>query len=325
MLKDKIILELERRKGGIVTGGELAASLGVSRTAVWKAVRGLRDDGHEIVSLANSGYRLETTSDVLSEQAIREVLKTELIGREMILLHTVHSTNRYLKEITNAPEGCVVIADGQTEGRGRRERAFLSPKSGGLYMSVLLRPKLLQTQGGAPGDIRLLTLCAATAVSRAIERVCGIQADIKWVNDIYCGGKKLCGILTEAVLTGELWEFSAVIIGIGINTDNVPAEISGFATSIREASGLRGIRNLLAGEVLNQLDAAYHCFMRGDAAQEIIPYYDSRLFIKGRKINAESGGERFDATVEGVDETGALLVRDDAGVLRQISSGEITL
>jgi BirA family biotin operon repressor/biotin-[acetyl-CoA-carboxylase] ligase len=320
LLKENVLLALERRKGEIVTGGELAASLGVSRTAVWKAVRGLRGDGHEIVSLANRGYRLEPTDDVLSKEAIREGLATAFIGRELILLPTVHSTNRYLKEMENAPDGCVVIADEQTAGRGRRERAFLSPKAGGVYLSVLLRPKL----SGSAADIRLLTICAAAAVSQAIERVSGARADLKWVNDVFCGGKKICGILTEAVLTGELFELSSVVIGIGVYTAEVPAELGGIATSIREASGLRGIRNRLAAETLNRLEAAYACFLRGDAAKEIIPYYESRLFIKGKRVTAESA-ERFSATVEGIGDNAALVVRDASGSLRLITSGEINL
>jgi BirA family biotin operon repressor/biotin-[acetyl-CoA-carboxylase] ligase len=321
VLKENILAALERRKGELVTGGELAASLGVSRTAVWKAIRGLRGDGHEIVSLANSGYRLEQTDDVLSARAIRERLTTAFMGRELILLPTVHSTNRYLKELHDAPDGCVVIADEQTAGRGRRERAFLSPKSGGVYMSVLLRPKL----SGAQDDIRLLTICAAAAVSQAIENICGVKAEIKWVNDVFCGGKKICGILTEAVLTGELFELSSVIIGIGINTAQVPAEIGGIATSIREAADLRGVRNKLAAETLNRLEAVYDCFLRGETARKIIPYYESRLFIKGRSVTVQSTEERFCATVEGIGETGALIVRDSAGDLRHITSGEIKL
>jgi BirA family biotin operon repressor/biotin-[acetyl-CoA-carboxylase] ligase len=190
-----------------------------------------------------------------------------------------------------------------------------------VYLSALLKPKL----SGSPADIRLLTICAAAAVSQAIENVSGIRADIKWVNDVFCGGKKISGILTEAVLTGELFELSSVVIGIGINTSQVPAEIGDIATSISEASGLRGIRNRLAAETLNRLEAVYESFLRGDAARDVVPYYESRLFIRGRSVTAMSAGERFAGTVEGIDGDGALILKDSAGNIRHISSGEINM
>jgi len=321
LLKNKVLYMLEREKGNIVTGGRLASSLGVSRNAVWKAVNALKEDGNEIVSVPNSGYRLMDTNDTLSEEVIRENLETEFIGRSLTLLPTVHSTNRHLKEMdtTDTPNGHVVIANEQTNGRGRRSRMFISPKNEGVYLSILLKLDGLQN------DIRLLTICAAVAVSGAIEKVCGIRADIKWVNDIFCNGKKICGILTEAIISGELQELSTVIVGIGINTGSVPHELGGIATSVREAADIRGIRNRLAAEVLNGFERIYCDFSEKEKHPDIIGRYKNRLFIVGKQILVTDAGRSYAATVVGVDEKGALIVRCDDGAVQHLSTGEITL
>ena len=321
MLKNKVLYMLEQKKGNIVTGGQLASLLDVSRNAVWKAVNALKEDGNEILSIPNSGYKLMDTNDTLFEEIIRENLTTEFIGQDLALLPTVHSTNQHLKEMdtTDIPAGYVVIANEQTNGRGRRSRAFLSPKSEGVYLSILLK------LGGIHNDIRLLTICTAIAVSNAIEKVCNIKANIKWVNDIFCNGKKICGILTEGIISGELQELSTVIVGIGINTGCVPAEISDIATSVQEETGIRGIRNQLAAEVLNQFEKIYRDFLDRDKQRDIIDCYQKRLFIIGRQVLVTGTGHNYTATVLGIDETGALIVRDDNQVIQHISTGEIIL
>jgi len=321
MLKNRVLYILEQQKGNLVTGGQLASSLGVSRTAIWKAIRALQEDGNEIISVPNSGYRLMDTNDTLFEKIIRENLMTNFIGQNIVLLPTVHSTNQYLKEMDTAdtPNGYVVIANEQTGGRGRRSRTFLSPKSEGVYLSILLK------LDGRQNDIRLLTICTAVAVSKAVEKACGLRADIKWVNDIFCNGKKICGILTEAILSGELQELSTVIVGIGINTGNVPLEISGIATSIQEATGIRGIRNRLIAEVLNQFEAVYLNYMERGRKQDVISYYQSRLFIVDKQVLVAGAKHNYVATVTGIDDTGALIVKDNSGAVQHITTGEIKL
>ena len=321
MLKQEVLYMLEQQRGNIVTGGRLASSLEVSRTAVWKAIRALQEEGNEIASVPNSGYRLMNTNDTLFEKIIHDNLTTKFIGRSMAMLPVVHSTNRYLSEMdtTDTPDGFVVIANEQTSGRGRRSRAFLSPKGEGVYLSILLKLE------GQHNDVRLLTICAAVAVSKAIETLCGIKAEIKWVNDIYCNGKKICGILTEAVMSGELQELSTVIVGIGINTGNVPPEIGGIATSIQAETGMRGIRNRLAAEVLNQFEAVYLAYTQNNEKQSILAYYKSRLFITGRQVLVTGANCSYVATVLGLSDTGALLVKDCSGNVLHIATGEIKL
>ncbi|NLX74990.1 MAG: biotin--[acetyl-CoA-carboxylase] ligase [Synergistaceae bacterium] len=321
MLKNRVFYSLEQQKGNIVTGGQLASSLGVSRNAIWKAIRLLQDDGNEIVSIRNKGYILMNTNDTLFEKTIRDDLRTTFIGQKMKLLPVVHSTNQYLKELNtaDAKNGYVVVANEQNSGRGRRGRTFLSPKGEGIYLSILL--KLDKERQ----DVRLLTICAAVAVSRAIENKCGISAEIKWVNDIFCKGKKVCGILTEAILSAELQELSTVIVGIGINTGSVPLEINDIATSIGEITGIRGIRNSLIAEVLNQFETVYLDYIGRGEKSDILKYYESRLFIIGTQVLVTSLEDSYVATVLGIDDMGALVVKDERGNIQNISTGEIKL
>ena len=260
-------------------------------------------------------------NDTLSAEIINNKLITSFIGRNLEILPTIHSTNLYLKEIDTASinSGFTVIANEQTGGRGRRGRVFHSPGSQGIYLSILLRPD------NTKQDLRLLTICAAVAVSKAIEKTCNIRAEIKWVNDIFCNGKKICGILTEATISGELQEIDTIIVGIGINTGNVPVEVKDIATSILETTGMTGIRNQLIAEVLNEFEAVYLDFTGSNKKQDIIDYYTSRLFIIGNKVLLPDTDKCHAVTVLGIDNNGALAVKDEAGDVQHISTGEIML
>ena len=323
MLKDEILSILERKTGDVVTGGQLANALHVSRTAIWKAIHTLQEEGVQVVSVPNVGYKLLDTNDTISRQIISEKLTTKFIGRQLAILPSVHSTNQYLKEMdggdVRSESGFVVVANEQTKGRGRRSREFVSRRDEGIYMSILLRPDMRRQ------DIRLLTICAAVAVSKAIESCCGLEAGIKWVNDVYIGGKKICGILTEAVLSGEMQELDTVIIGIGINTGEVPFEIREFATSIRAENGMRAVRNALIAGVLNSFEEIYAAYSENCDAAEILEQYDSRLFIKGRQVTVISGAEEYTATVIGIDSAGGLVIKCASGDVRHIVTGEIKL
>ena len=321
MLKDEVLNILERKKGIVVTGGQMANSLKVSRTAIWKAINALQKEGNQIESVKNVGYKLLITDDSLSEWAIRSNLTSSFVGKQMKVLPTVGSTNQYLKELdaTKTSDGFVVIADEQEQGRGRRSRTFLSGKGEGIYLSILLK------FDGRQKDIRMLTICTAVAVSKAIESACQVDTDIKWVNDVFCNGKKICGILTEATLSAELQELDSVIIGIGINTGDVPDELQDIATSIKKETGKEGVRNYLTAEVLNQFEEVYLAYIKRDKQQEIIDYYDSKLFIKEQQILVINGEDEELATVRGVGQNGELVVENDNGDMRQLITGEIKL
>ena len=183
-VKDAVLSELLKNRNGYRSGEELAAVLSVSRSAVWKAVRQLRAEGHPIEASTRLGYRL-AGGDVLSREGILASLTST--GYDIHVYQSVPSTNTLLKRWAEegAAEGCVAVAEEQTAGRGRRGRSFYSPRGTGLYLSVLLRP----TQR-AEAALQITT-AAAVATAEAIEQVSGLPCEIKWVNDIYRGGKKL--------------------------------------------------------------------------------------------------------------------------------------
>jgi BirA family biotin operon repressor/biotin-[acetyl-CoA-carboxylase] ligase len=186
-------------------------------------------------------------------------------------------------------------------------------------MSVLLRPQIPLT------ETPFLTICAAVAVSRAIEEICGIEVGVKWVNDIFHRGKKLCGISTEASISAEMQTVESAVVGIGINTAAVPEEISGIATSIHEAGGARGIRNRLVAQVLNHLEETYIGFTVHGKKQKILEAYREKLFIVGRKVEVLQPGESYTATVQGIDKSARLIVKRENGTTVHINAGEVQL
>ena len=321
MLSDKVLDILEQNRGSIVTGGEIARRLGVSRTAVWKTIAALRDDGHEIESVPNSGYRLNQNSDGLNVTVIGSYLTTEKLGRSMELLKSVDSTNSYLKAKDTAalPDGHAVIADEQTGGRGRLGRPFYSPAGSGVYLSCLLKPQI------SLSETPFLTICAAVAVCRAVRGACGIQADVKWVNDIYYQGRKLCGILTEAGISAEMQSVDYAVVGMGVNTGGIAPEIKEIATSVFEATGVRGIRNRLAAGILNHFELVYLDYANHGKKQEILDEYANRLFIAGKTVKVTERDGSYEAVALGIDDAGRLIVKRADGEAAVLSAGEISL
>ena len=210
-VKDRVLDALEANRGAWFSGQALAQTLGVSRSAVWKAISQLREGGYPIRAASNRGYSLEADSAILSAQSVGKYLTAP--GVTVEVRPTVTSTNDLLRQQAEAgaPEGTVLIATEQTAGKGRRGHSFFSPPDTGLYLSLLLRPALEAREALS------LTTCAAAAVALAIEECAGIPAQIKWVNDVFCRGKKVCGILTEASLDLESGGLQYAIVGIGVN------------------------------------------------------------------------------------------------------------
>ena len=218
-------------------------------------------------------------------------------------LEEIDSTNTELKRRARlgAPSGLVLVADGQTAGRGRMERSFLSPRGSGLYMSLLLRPVRLTEAG------RMTTL-TAVAVARALERV-GVTAGIKWVNDLIAGGKKICGILAEA---GSYEGEAFAVIGIGVNLAHTafPEELAAIATSVEDQTGLVPDRNALAESILEEIAALD---LAGEGSAPAMDEYRARCTLLGKPIRVfPFGGEPFDATALSVEDDGTLTVRPDA-------------
>ena len=210
--KSNILQILEKNRGTYVSGEELAQQLQISRSAIWKAISELKKEGYQIISVTNKGYCLSDATDVISAEGIGPYLTNG--SQDMIhVFKTVDSTNLVAKKMAleQAPHGTVVLAEEQTAGRGRMGRSFHSPAGSGIYMSFILRPNLTSN------DAVLITTAASVAVARAIEEVTHIHTGIKWVNDVYMNGKKICGILTEALTDFESGGIESIILGIGIN------------------------------------------------------------------------------------------------------------
>ena len=318
-LKDRVLAVLEENKGKSVSGSEIARSVGMTRSAVWKAVEQLRDEGYSICAVTNRGYCLSEESDFLSEQSIVLNLRTKSLGRKIDVFKTIDSTNNFAKSLAQlgAEHGTVVISEVQTQGKGRMGKSFYSPMGMGIYMSVILRPQLSVEHS------LLITSCAAVATAEAIERVAGIDCKIKWVNDIYAGRKKLCGILTEASVNVEQGGLEYAIVGIGINVQNVtfPRNIADIATSVKLEANKHISRSALTAEILNCLEERLETIRDKSFLEE----YRRRSNVIGRRIEVTHNEVATKMDCIGIDEIGRLIVRTDDGEEKAIMSGTVRI
>ncbi len=321
-VKDEVLRGLEARRGATVSGALLSEQIGVSRTAVWKAIAALRTDGLEIDSVPGEGYRLRASDDSLTADGVRALLHTQLLGCEVLVLPEVASTNTVMKReyAAEKPEGFALLALRQNAGRGRLGRSFASP-DGGMYLSVLLRPQI------ELGDLQYLTIAAAVAVCRAIEDTCGFRPGIKWVNDVLMEGKKLCGILTEASIVGETGGLDHVVVGIGINLRfdaEAAPELAGIVGSLRDFCQKPPRRAELTAAVLTRLEELYLRLRQGGKAT-LIDAYRERLCCLGKPILVIENGSETPAICDGLDDEGHLLVTLANGERRALQTGEISI
>ena len=319
--KEKLLALLEDSKGTFFSGEEIARTLQVSRAAVWKAVNALREDGYTIDAATNKGYRLSPDSDILSPQGIRRFLKPEYRDLDLTVLPTAPSTNALVREKANQgrPEGCVIVACEQTDGRGRYGRQFFSPIDSGVYLSLLLRPTAY-----SPQQATCLTAAAAAAMCQAIEAVTGQQPGIKWVNDIFLHGKKVCGILTEAAVGLETGALDYMVLGAGVNlyppVKGFPEEIQPIAGSVLERSCPEA-KNRLVGEFLNR----FWDFYTHPECRTYLEAYSSRSLAIGQNVTVLSAGRAVSAYAYGIDDDFRLLVRYENGDTEALSYGEIRI
>jgi len=318
-VKDAVLARLLNRRGEYLSGEELANALNVSRSAVWKTIGQLREDGYRIEAVTNRGYCL-TGGDVLSREGILAHLRTP--GLDVEVCPCVSSTNTLLKaEAENgAPEGRVIVAGEQTAGRGRLGRSFFSPPGTGLYLSLLLRPK-----ESAEAALRITT-AAAVAVCEAIEALSGREAKIKWVNDVYLDGKKVCGILTEASLDLESGGLHYAILGIGVNAltpeGGFPEDLREIAGAVFEAGGAPELRCRLAAEILDRFLACY----RAEHPAALFERYRARCFVLGRRVTVLSGGIAIgEGEAVGLEQDYRLRLRYDDGTEGLLQSGEVSV
>lgn len=319
-VKKQVLKILEENKGASISGETLAETMDVSRTAVWKAVQSLRDEGYKIDALTNRGYCLLEENDILSVPGIGNHLEEQFKSIDLHVYKTVDSTNNVAKKLAaeGAGHGTVVLAVHQTHGKGRLGRTFISPANSGIYLTLLLKPSFDMSQSV------LITSAASVAVCRAIEKVCGQTPSIKWVNDLYLDGKKICGILTEAMTDFESGTIEYVALGIGIN-----CHIGSLPEDLRSIAGaLEGdfSKNQLAAEVINQTLS----IVEDIEARSFISEYKERSFVLGKQIRIYKTGYSDTAVpLNGcaldIDQNGGLVVLYSDGQRETLSSGEISI
>lgn len=294
--------------------------LDVSRTAIWKVMNQLKDEGYVIDAVKNKGYKLIQTPDIVTAEEVDSLLETEWAGHPVVYEEEQESTNQTAKMLAEqgASHGTLVVAERQVSGRGRRGRPWHSPKGSGIWMSILLRPQI------HPMSASMLTLVAAMAVYDAISsRVEGCA--IKWPNDIVINGRKVCGILTE--MSSELDNIHYVVIGIGINvnTDDFPEDIAAVAASMHVITGEYYKRAEIIADVWKSFEKYYDQFLQTENLSLMVESYNQRLINMGRKVYIEERGSQYEGTACGIDSEGALLVEKTDGTRTAVISGEVSV
>jgi BirA family biotin operon repressor/biotin-[acetyl-CoA-carboxylase] ligase len=326
MSRQTVLALLRSREGAFLSGEELSRRLGLSRTAVWKAVDALRREGYTIEARTGLGYRFTGAPDVLTEPEIRCFLgPVDTVGRELCCFDEIDSTNTYAKGLaaSGGRDGTVIVSNSQTAGRGRMDRSFQSPRDKGIYLSVLLRPEL------PPERLVPVTAMAGVAVCEAVERVCGVRPRLKWPNDPVLNGRKLCGILTELSLEAETGRLQSLVLGIGVNVlqtaEDFSPEVRETATSLAQELGHPVSRPALAAAEIEALDRLYAALRSGDLA----PYLaacrrDCVNLGKTVQLIAPDGSRETAEAVDIASDFG-LVVRTADGTEKTVRSGEVSV
>jgi BirA family biotin operon repressor/biotin-[acetyl-CoA-carboxylase] ligase len=266
---------------------------------------------------------LKAIPDILERVVLAHGLTTDVLGKNMEVHKSIGSTNARAKElaVAGAPEGTVVIADAQPEGRGRLGRSWVSPPGKGIWMSIILRPNI------SPEQAPRITVMAAVAVAKALKYIAELELGIKWPNDIVYNGKKLCGILTEVHAEPEIIHYAVVGIGINVNlsVQDFPDEIRDIATSLIIEKGREFNRAVIVRAVLQEMERSYVQGLRGDNFVLLLKEYEGRSVIFGKNIRVIGPAYEFSGYAEGFGEDGSLLLRLDDGRLEKVLAGDVSI
>jgi BirA family biotin operon repressor/biotin-[acetyl-CoA-carboxylase] ligase len=319
----EILNSLRKARGGSVAGTDLSRDLGVSRAAIWARIQELRNVGYDIEASPHLGYRLLHTPDLLhADDLLSRLGKVRVIGRDIRVFAETTSTNDVVEKLARdgVVEGAVVFSESQTKGRGRMGRKWVSPAGKGLWFSILLRPRL------RPNEVTRVTVASATALRRAIHEQTGLQADIKWPNDILLNGRKVAGILTE--LHAEVDQVRYITLGIGVDVNveasQLPPEVRKIATSLCAELGRRLPRPDLAVAILRELDADY-ARITDRLFPALADEWEAHCGTIGRQVTIRAGHRETRGRAEALGDEGALLVRTEHGHLERIVGGDVTL
>lgn len=319
-MKSKILWALSHAEG-YVSGQELCEQFEVSRTAVWKVINQLKEEGYEIESVPRKGYRILARPDIVTPEETGSRMDTVWAGKNICFLHSVDSTNNEASRLaeSGAPAGTLVLAEEQNQGKGRRGRTWVMAPGSAVAMSLIVRPEM------APAKASMLTLIMGMAVASGCRDYCGVDAKIKWPNDVVIDGKKICGILSE--MSSEIDYIKYVVIGAGINTNvaGFPPEIEQKAISLHRLIGYRPNRAVLIAACMKRFEEYYGRFMETQDFSALKEEYDSLLVGIGGKVRVLEPGNEYDGVSEGINSAGELLVRREDGTLTSVYAGEVSV
>jgi len=319
-IRREILRLFHEHPGEFISGAELSQQLGVSRTAVWKHIRLLREAGYTIEAVTSRGYHLQATPDVLLAAEIQTGLETQQVGQQLHCFASLGSTNLQALELAEkgCDDGTVVIADEQTEGKGRLGRRWESPGGVNLYLSLVLRPRI------APLQAPQLTFVAALAVVEAIADVTGKQASVKWPNDVLLNGRKVAGVLSE--MRAESDQVHYVVLGVGVNlnmtAEQFPKELRYPATSLFVETGEPVTRSAFVRRLLQLFEGHYQQFIE-NGFDAIRPAWDACCSMVGKTVRVDQDRDTLVGEVLGLDEDGSLLIRDPQGKVANIYAGDV--
>ncbi len=320
MMKSQI-LSLLRQRGDFISGQELCEYFGVSRTAVWKAVGQLKKEGFCIEAVQNRGYRLVQEKEVFCRHELESRMDTRWAGHPVSFYDVLDSTNLRAKldAEKGAPHGALVVADMQTQGRGRRGRGWNSPAGTNLYFTLILKPDF------APEKASMLTLVMAMAVSQGIMDVCQVRVGIKWPNDIVVDGKKVCGMLTELSVQQEYIQHVVIGVGINVGLQNFPSEIAETAVCLEQVCGRQVPRASLAVRIMQTFETYYETFLETQDFSRLKEPYDRLLVNCGKQVRVLDPKGEYTGISKGIDTLGELLVELPDGSVRAVYAGEVSV
>jgi BirA family transcriptional regulator, biotin operon repressor / biotin---[acetyl-CoA-carboxylase] ligase len=304
----------------VISGAKIAREIGVTRGTVWKWIERLRALGVRVKGHPRTGYQIERVPDILTPKILHKRLHPGALGKRIFHFFKVDSTNSVAMTLgeSGEPHGTVVIAEEQTAGRGRAGHTWHSEKTNGIYMTVLLRPPI------PPQQAPLITLAAGLAVREAILEQTGLAPDLRWPNDLLFGRKKFCGILTEMNAEQDQIHFVAVGIGINVNHERIPEELSKIATSLRIETKRVQSRVEIVTRLLRHLDSYYNRFVAEGAEAIVARFSEVSSYAYGKRVRIESASETYTGTTEGLESAGLLRVRRDDGRLLPVIAGTLS-
>jgi BirA family biotin operon repressor/biotin-[acetyl-CoA-carboxylase] ligase len=318
---DGLLFQLIENRTIALSGEKLARDLGLPHSMLVRWIEKLRAAGVEILGEPFTGYRLGRLPDILLPQYIRPRLRTEALGRTLFHLYTIDSTNAFaaslLDEERAAPHGAVIVSEAQTAGRGRLGRSWHSAPETGLYLSVILRPKI-------PSSVApLFTLAAAVAMHDVIEEDARVDVDIKWPNDLLVGNRKVCGILSE--IRAEVDRVSAMVIGVGVNVNHTefPEDLADRATSLRLASGRTQSRLEIFVDFLETFERILEAYALSGPSSIVESWTARSSFATGRTLRIDDGFRSVEGVTRGLNRFGALRVETAQGRIEEFYSGDV--